>query len=79
MGVKSVRFNTDEEKALNVLTQTLRMDTSAVIKKALWDLYEEMQDRAVIEGFEVREDAGEVSFASIDDLIAPTDRADPGT
>jgi hypothetical protein len=33
MGVKSVRFNADEEKALNVLTQTLRMDTSAVIKR----------------------------------------------
>jgi hypothetical protein len=47
MGVKSVRFNSDEEKAL-------------------WELYEDVQDRAVIEDFEVREDAGDTGFAPID-------------
>lgn len=72
MGVKSVRFNTDEEHALRALTGALHMDTSAVIKKALWELYEDVQDKAVIEGFEVREEAGETRFESIDDLIGPS-------
>lgn len=69
MGVKSVRFNADEEQALAALTSALHMDTSEVIKKALWELYEDVQDRAVIEDFEVREDAGGTGFAPINDLL----------
>ncbi|SIQ99701.1 hypothetical protein SAMN05920897_12211 [Alkalispirochaeta americana] len=71
MGVKSVRFNADEEKALALLTGALHMDTSGVIKKALWELYEDVQDAAVIEAFEVREDAGDTGFAPIHDLLDP--------
>ena len=73
MGVKSVRFNSDEEKALAALTKAFHIDTSGVIKKALWELYEDVQDRAVIEGFEVREDAGDTGFAPIDDLLERSD------
>ena len=73
MGVKSVRFNSDEEKALAALTNAFHMDTSGVIKKALWELYEDVQDWAVIEDFEVREDAGDTGFAPID---AFSDRPD---
>jgi len=68
MGVKSVRLNSDEEKALEALTDALHMDTSGIIKKALWELYEDVQDAALIEAFEVREDAGDTAFAPIDDL-----------
>ena len=32
MGVKSVRFNSDEEKALAALTSAFHMDTSGVIE-----------------------------------------------
>ena len=49
------------------------MDTSAVMKKALWELYEDVQDKAVIEAFEVREDAGDTTFAPIDDLLEQSD------
>lgn len=69
MGVKSVRFNSDEEKALEALSSTFHMDTSGIIKKALWELYEDVQDSAVIEAFEVREEAGDTSFSPIDDLL----------
>jgi predicted transcriptional regulator len=69
MGVKSVRFNSDEEKALKALARAFHMDTSGIIKKALWELYEDVQDSAVIEAFEVREDAGDTSFSPIDDLL----------
>jgi hypothetical protein len=69
MGVKSVRFNRDEEKALEALTRAFHMDTSGIIKKALWELYEDPQDSAVIEAFEVREDAGDTAFGPIDNLL----------
>ncbi|MDA3948109.1 MAG: DUF6290 family protein [Spirochaeta sp.] len=69
MGVKSVRFNSDEDKALKALTDAFHMDTSGIIKKALWELYEDVQDAAVIEAFEVREDVGDTGFAPIDDLL----------
>jgi predicted transcriptional regulator len=72
MGVKSVRFNSDEERALSALTQALHMDSSGVIKKALWEMYEELQDRAVIEAFEVHEEAGETGFSPIEDLLNGT-------
>lgn len=76
MGVKSVRFNSDEEKALDALTGAFHMDTSAVIKKALWELYEDVQDKAVIEAFELREDADDTGFVPIDDLLDRSDTAD---
>lgn len=69
MGVTSVRFNESEEKALEYLKKTFHADTSAVIKKALWELYEDLSDRRIIEDFEVREAAGAVEFGSIEDLI----------
>lgn len=69
MGVTSVRFNENEEKALEYLKKVFHADTSAVIKKALWELYEDHQDRGIVEAFEVRESAGAVEFGSIDDLI----------
>ena len=42
---------------------------SSVINKALWELYENLRNRRIIEEFEVREDAGAVEFGSIDEPI----------
>lgn len=70
MGVRSVRFNTEEETALKALTEALHLDTSSVIKRALWELYEELQDKAAVEAFEAREASGNTTFASIDHLLA---------
>lgn len=69
MGVTSVPFNDNEEKALAYLRQVFHADSSAILKKALWELYEDHQDRGVVEAFEVREVAGAVEFGVIDDLI----------
>ena len=69
MGVTSVRFNTNEEKALEYLKEVYHSDASSVIKKALWELYEDFRDREIIEEFEAREDAGVVEFGSLDDPI----------
>ncbi|TVR30805.1 MAG: hypothetical protein EA404_11725 [Spirochaetaceae bacterium] len=35
----------------------------------LWELYEDLRDRRIIEEFEVREDAGAVEFGLIDNLV----------
>ncbi|MFP4432187.1 MAG: DUF6290 family protein [Spirochaetaceae bacterium] len=64
-----MRFNESEEKALKYLKETFHADTSAVIKKALWELYEDLRDRRIIEEFEERETAGAVAFGSIEDSI----------
>ena len=69
MGVASVRNDSDEGKAPAALTNAFHMDTSGVIKKALWKLYEDVQDQAVIEDFEVSEDAGDTGFAPIDEFL----------
>lgn len=69
MGVISVQFNENEEKALRFLKQTFHADSSAVMKKALWELYEDLRDRKIVEDFELREAAGAVDFGSIEDLI----------
>ncbi len=69
MGVTSVRFNKNEEKALEYLKEVYHSDASSVIKKALWELYEDFRDREIIEEFEAREDAGVVEFGSLDDPI----------
>ena len=69
MGVTSVRFNKNEEKALEYLKGVYHSDASSVIKKALWELYEDLRDREIVEEFEVREAAGAVEFGSIDDLV----------
>ncbi|MCA1755610.1 MAG: DUF6290 family protein [Spirochaeta sp.] len=69
MGVTSVRFNDNEEKALEYLKKAFHADTSSVIKKALWELYEDLNDRRIVEEFEIREAGGAVEFGTIDDLI----------
>jgi hypothetical protein len=56
-------------KPLAALTDAFHMDTSGIIKKALWELYEDVQDAAVNEAFAVREDAGDTGFAPIDVLM----------
>ena len=44
MGVISIRFNSDEEKILKKLSDYYHEDKSALIKKSLVDLYENVLD-----------------------------------
>lgn len=69
MGVTSVRFNDTEEKVLEYLRRVFHADTPAILKKASWELYEDHQDRGIVEAFEVREAAGAIEFCAIDDPI----------
>ena len=40
-----------------------------ILKKSLLELYEDLQDKKIIEKFEKNEKEGKVSFTKIDDLL----------
>ncbi len=69
MGVISVRLNKKEEKILKRLAEHFETDKSALIKKSLMELYENLVDSEFIEQFERREEKGEVSFVSPEDVL----------
>jgi len=68
MGVISIRFNSDEEKILKKLSDHFHEDKSALIKKSLVDLYENVLDLNTITRYEEREKKKKVSFSTADDF-----------
>lgn len=69
MAVTSVRFNAKEEKILKLLQKHYNCDTSSLIKKSLWELYEDIKDKEIIEDFEKKEKSKKARFVSIDNMI----------
>ncbi len=69
MGVISVRLNKDEEKILKKLSDHFHEDKSALIKKSLFELYENVLDLNEIKKFEAKEKRGKVSFSSAEDIL----------
>ncbi|MDP1993816.1 MAG: DUF6290 family protein, partial [Ignavibacteria bacterium] len=61
MGVISIRFNSDEEKILKKLSDYFHEDKSALIKKSLVELYENVLDLNTITRYEEREKKKKVS------------------
>ena len=69
MGVISIRFNSDEEKILKKLSDHFHEDKSALIKKSLIELYENILDLNTITRYEEREKKKKVSFSTADDIL----------
>ncbi len=69
MGVVSVRFNKDEEKILKKLSDHFHKDKSTLIKKSLFELYENVVDLNEIKKFEAKEKKGKVSFSPAEDIL----------
>ena len=69
MGVISIRFNNDEEKILKRLSDYFHEDKSALIKKSLVELYENVLDLNTITRFEEKEKKKKVSFSTADDIL----------
>jgi len=69
MGVISIRLNTDEEKILKKLSDHFHEDKSALIKKSLTDLYENVLDLNTITKFEEKEKKKKVSFSTAEDIL----------
>jgi len=53
---------------MEYLKEVMHADSSSIIRRAVAELYEDTRDREIIEEFEVRESAGEVSFLSAEDI-----------
>jgi hypothetical protein len=69
MGVTSIRLNKNEEKVLNYLKQYFNCDSSTLLKKSLFELYEGLKDKEIIEAFEKEEKHGDVEFVSYENLF----------
>ncbi len=70
MAVTSVRFNTKEEKVLKLLKKYYNCDASTLLKKSLWDLFEDIKDKEIIDDFEKREKSSKTKFVQINDLLS---------
>ena len=68
MGVISIRLNKDEEKVLKKLVEYFHEDKSALVKKSLLELYENVVDLDEIKRFEAKERKGKVSFFTAEDI-----------
>lgn len=69
MGMISVRLNEDEEKILKKLSCYYNAGTSTLVKKSLFELYENMVDLNVVNDFEEEEKQGKTSFYTATDLF----------
>jgi len=69
MGVISVRLNKEEEKIFKELSDNLGVDKSTLIKKSIFELYENLVDIEIIEKFEDKERKGKVSFNTAEDIL----------
>ena len=69
MAVISVRFNSKEEKILEILKKYFECDSSSLVKKSLLDLYEEIKDREIIEQYESREKISKSKSVKIEDIL----------
>jgi predicted transcriptional regulator len=69
MGVISIRLNKDEEKILKKLSEHFRADKSALLKKSLFELYENTLDLDEIKKYEIKERKGKTSFNTAEDIL----------
>jgi predicted transcriptional regulator len=69
MGVISVRLNKDEEKILKKLSDYYHANKSTLVKKSLFELYENMVDLDIVKKFEAKEKKGKVSFFTAEDIL----------
>lgn len=74
MAIVSVRFNDKETKILKILKRYYNCDYSSLLKLSLWDLYEEIKDKEIIEEFEEKEKSSKANFVKIEDIISEDDK-----
>ena len=70
MALITLRLNEQEEKILELLVRHFDEDKSKILKDALWDKFEDVRDRELIEDFETKEKAGKARFESADHLVS---------
>jgi hypothetical protein len=71
MAVISLRLSRNEEKMIDLLSGFYEEDKSALIKRSLNEMYEDLIDRRAIEEYETREREGTVTFVRPEEIAAP--------
>jgi predicted DNA-binding protein len=74
MGIVTLRLNEEEEKILGFLQKYFNEDKSKILKEAMWDKFEDLRDRELIEYYEKKLNTGKIKFESADDLIKKIER-----
>ena len=70
MGIVSVRFNSEEERILEELTNYYQEDKSKLLKKLMVEMYEDLIDKNEIAKFESKEKSKKVRFYSANEILA---------
>ena len=69
MAVVSVRLNDEEEKILEYLAEYFHEDKSTLIKKSMYELYEDIQDIRFIENYISKVEKSDKKFITGDELL----------
>ncbi len=69
MAVVSVRLNDEEEKILEYLAEYFHEDKSTLIKKSMYELYEDIQDIRFIENYISKAEKSDKKFITGDALL----------
>lgn len=69
MGIISVRLNSQEEKVIKRLVEYYDEDRSKLLKRSLFELYENIVDGNVIEKHERKESARKAKFHSAEEIL----------
>ena len=70
MGIVSVRFNSEEERILEELTNYYQEDKSKLLKKLIVEMYEDLIDKNEITKFESKEKRKKIKFHSANEILA---------
>lgn len=74
MAIVTLRLNHEEEKILDLLVKYFDEDKSKILKEAMWDKFEDLRDRELIEEYEKKSLAGKIKFESADELISKIEK-----
>ena len=69
MAVVSVRLNEKEEEVLNYLTDYFHEEKSSLLKKSMFDLYEDIQDIKFVDNYLEKKGFDKKNFVSADELF----------
>ncbi len=69
MAVVSVRLNDKEEEVLNYLTEYFHEEKSSLLKKSMFELYEDIQDIKFVDAYLEKKGFDKKNFVSGDDLL----------
>jgi hypothetical protein len=70
MAVISIRLNNEEEKMIEYLSSIYNEDKSTLIKHSLKELYEDLEDKKIIDDYEEKEKKRKPVFISSKDILA---------